>query len=138
MKKTSLLFLTILLSAFAFGQKESDASKETKIDIYYFHRAERCATCLSIEENTLATLDEYFADELKDGTISIVSINYEGDEEMEIIEMFEAEDPALYLVKVKKGKETTKNLTDFAFENSLHNPKKFKKGLRDNLNKMLR
>lgn len=138
MKKTSLLLFAILISAFAFGQKESDVSNKTQIDIYYFHRAERCATCLSIEENTLATLDEYFADEMKDGTISIISINYEGDEETEIIEKFEAEDPALYLVKVKKGKETSKDMTDFAFENSLHNPKKFKKGLRDNLNKMLR
>jgi hypothetical protein len=138
MKKTGLLLFTIFIAAFAFGQKESDVSKETKIDIYYFHRAERCATCLSIEENTLATLDEYFADELKDGKISFISINYEGDDEKETIEKFNAEDPALYITKVKNGKETTKSLTDFAFENSLHNAEKFKNGLRDNLNKMLR
>ena len=138
MKKTSLLLIAILLSVFAFGQKESDKTNKTQIDIYYFHRAERCATCLSIEENTKATLDEYFADELKDGTITIVSINYEGDEDKEIIEKYKADGPALYLTKVKKGKETDKNLTDFAFENSLHNPDKFKKGLHDNLNKMLR
>ena len=138
MKKTTLLFFAILLSVFAFGQDKKAKSNKTKIDIYYFHRTERCNTCMSIEENTNYVLENYFADELKDGTISFKSINFEGDADKEIIEKYEADGPSLFLTKVKKGKETTKNLTDFAFENSLYNAEKFNKGLRDNINKLLR
>ncbi len=138
MKKTSLILFAILLSAFSFGQKENNKSSKTQIDIYYFHRTDRCATCISIEENTRNTLDQYFANETKDGTITFRSINFEGDTDTEIIEKYDADGPSLFITKVKKGKETTKNLTDFALENSRYNPKKFNKGLRDNLNKMLR
>jgi hypothetical protein len=138
MKKTSLLFFAILISAFGFGQNEKAKSNKTHINIYYFHRTDRCSTCLSIEENTNYTLENYFAGELKDGTITFRSINFEGSSDKEIIEKYEADGPSLFLTKVKKGRETTKNLTDFALENSLYSAEKFNKGLRDNINKLLR
>ena len=138
MKKLSVLLFMILLSAFAFSQHEEVKLKKSQIDIYYFHRTERCKTCLSIEENTKNTLEQYFVDELKDGTITFYSINYEGDTEKEVIKKYDADAPALYLTKVKKGKETNKDLTDFAFDNSLNNPDKFKNGLRDKINELLR
>lgn len=138
MKKTSLILFAILLSAFAIGQNEKAKSNKTQIDIYYFHRTERCNTCMSIEENTNYTLENNFADEMKAGTITFISINFEGDADKEIIEKYGADGPSLYLTKVKKGRETTKNLTDFAFENSLYNAEKFNKGLRENINKLLR
>jgi hypothetical protein len=138
MKKSSVLFIALLLSIFAFGQEEGAESKGTKIDIYYFHRTERCQTCMSIEENTKTTLETYFANEVKEGVISFQSINFEGEEDKDLIEKYKADGPSLFLTKMKKGKETTKNLTDFALENSLYNPEKFNKGLRDDLNKLLR
>ena len=138
MKKTSVLIFAILFSAIAFSQNEEVPSKKSHIDVYYFHRTQRCQTCLSIEENTKNTLDVYFEDEQKDGTINFISIDYEEGPEKEIIEKYKADGPALYLTKVKKGKETNKNLTDFAFDNSLHNPEKFKNGLRDRINELLR
>jgi len=138
MKKSSLLFIALLLSVFAFGQVESAESNKTKIDIFYFHRTDRCATCISIEENTNATLETHFASEVKEGVITFRSVNFEDDVDIEIIEKYKADGPSLFLTKVKKGKESTKNLTDFALENSRYNPEKFNKGLRDNINKMLR
>ena len=138
MKKTSVLIFAILFSAIAFSQNEEVQSKKSHIDVYYFHRTQRCQTCLSIEENTKNTLDVYFEDEQKDGTINFISIDYEEGPEKEVIEKYKADGPALYLTKVKKGKETNKNLTDFAFDNSLHNPEKFNNGLRDRINEMLR
>ncbi|MEZ5196574.1 MAG: hypothetical protein R2764_09280 [Bacteroidales bacterium] len=55
-----------------------------------------------------------------------------------VVQKYEVDGPALYLTKVKKGKEINKNLTDFAFDNSLHNADNFKKGLRDKINELLR
>lgn len=138
MKKTSVLIFAILYSVLAISQSEEANPQKTKIDIYYFHRAQRCMTCLSIEENTRNTLNQYFADELKNGTISLYIIDYEADTDKELIEKYKVDVPALYLSKVKKGKETNKNLTDFAFDNSLHNADKFKNGLRDKINELLR
>lgn len=138
MKKSSLLFFAILISAVAFAQVEEPVSKKTHVDVYYFHRTERCATCLSIEENTKGTLEKYFADEMKDGTVNFHSVCYEDDSNPQAVEKYNVDGPALYLTKVKKGKETNKNLTDFAFDNSLHNADKFNNGLRDKINELLR
>ena len=138
MKKTSVLFVAVLLSVMAYGQNEEIKSKKSELDIYYFHRTQRCQTCLSIEENTKKTLDQYFADELKEGTINFHVIDYEGDENKELIEKYKADAPALYLTKVKKGKETSIDLTDFAFDNSLHNADKFRSGFRDKINELMR
>jgi len=138
MKKTSVSLIAILFSILAFGQNEEVNSKKSKLDIYYFHRTQRCQTCLSIEENTKNTLEQYFTDELKEGVITFYAIDFESDEDKELIEKYKADAPALYLTKVKKGKETHNNLTDFAFENSLHNAKKYKNGLRDKINELLR
>ena len=138
MKKTSVLLFAILLSVFAFGQNEESKSNKTELDIYYFHRTERCNTCLSIEENTKTVLEQYFADESKNGTVSFKSINFEGETDKEIIDKYEADGPSLFLTKVKKGKETIIDMTDFALENSLYNSDKFKNGLRDKINELLR
>ncbi len=138
MKKTSVLILAVLFSVISLGQEEAVVSKKTQIDVYYFHRTERCKTCLSIEANVQKALDLYFAEEIKDGTIRFISINFEGEDQKKAIEKYEADGPALYLTKVKKGKETTKDLTDFAFNNSLYNGEKFKTGFRDRVNQLLR
>ena len=137
MKKASLLFIVIIISAFGFAQEEV-VSKKTHIDVYYFHRTDRCETCISIEENTNNVLETHFATEVKDGTISFKSINFEAEEDKELIEKYKANGPSLFLTRMKKTKETTKNLTDFELDNSRYNPKKFKNGLRDKINGLLR
>jgi len=138
MKKTSVFILALFVTLVSFSQEVTKNSKKTIIDVYYFHRTNRCATCLSIEENTKNALETYFADELKDGTIKFYSICYEGETDKEAIEKYKADAPGLYLTKLKKGKETTKDVTDFAFDNSLHNGDKFKEGLRDRINSLFR
>jgi hypothetical protein len=138
MKKISFLIVALLFSTICFSQDEPENSKKTRIDIYYFHRTVRCETCTSIEENTQKTLDQYFSDELEDGSIKLYSIDYEENTEKELIEKYDVSGPALYLTKVKKGKETSKDLTDFAFDNSLYRSRTFKEGLRDEINALFR
>ncbi len=138
MKKTSVLIVMTFITLFSFCQNEEVNLKKTQIDIYYFHRTERCNTCLSIEENTKKVLEQFFPEEYKDGSITFISINFESDDHKKIVEKYKADGPTLYLAKTKKGKEKSKNLTDFALENSLYNAEKFKNGLRDKINELMR
>jgi len=138
MKKTGVLLFILLFAAIGFCQEKEVILNKNHISIYYFHRTERCATCVSIEENTQNTLNTYFTDELKEGIICFKSINFEGEEDKEIIKKYDADGPSLFLTRVKKDKEKTKNLTDFALENSRYNTDKFKNGLRNKINELLR
>ena len=89
-------------------------------------------------ENIQKVLDQYFADEVKSGKLSFHLVNYEEMEDIVIIKKFDVEDPTLVITRFRKGKEKTKDLTEFAFDNSLHNPQKFMDGFRDELYEMFR
>ena len=55
MRKLALLVFAMLISIISIAQNE----KQDFIEIYYFHRTERCATCNSIEEGISSTLERY-------------------------------------------------------------------------------
>ena len=138
MKNLSLLVLALLFSINNFAQEQTKESKKLYIEIDYFHRTARCASCMSIQENIQKVLDLYFTDEVKSGKLSFHLINYEEMEDTVKIKKFDVEGPTLVITRFKKGKEKIKDLTEFAFDNSLHNPQKFMNGLRDELNEMFR
>ena len=93
---------------------------------------------MSIQENIQKVLGQYFADEVKSGKLSFHIIDYEAMEDKYKIKKYDVEDPTLVITKFIKSKEKTKDLTEFAFDNSLHNPQKFMNGLRDELYEMFR
>lgn len=138
MKKLAILTLVFLVTAFSYGQDQKESNKKTQVEINYFHRTERCKTCNSIEANIEKVIQTHYADELKSGELIFNSINYEGEESLEKIEKYEVEDPTLIITKTKKGKETTKDLTEFAFDKSLNEGKVFRAGLQETINELFR
>lgn len=138
MKQLSLSILALLFIGCSYAQEPAKESKKLHIEIDYFHRTTRCETCMSIQENIQKVLDQYFVDEVKSGKLSFQIIDYEQMEDSNKINKYEVEDPTLVITKFKKGKEKTKDLTEFAFDNSLHNGQGFREGFRDEINEMFR
>jgi len=131
MKK--IVLITLLMIAVA----GVSAQKSVKLKIIYFHSEHRCPTCLSIEENTKKTLNTYFANQLKDGSITLQIIDL-GDEKSEkLIEKYEADGSSLFLTRVNGSKETTTNFTTFAFSYSRNQADKFIAGLKAEIEKNL-
>ena len=114
------------------------AQKPAKLKIVYFHSERRCPTCISIEENTLKTLNTYFSSQLKDGTISFQCLNVEEEKNQKLVEKYEAEGSSLYLTKVAGSKETTTDFTNFAFSYSRNQADKFISGLKAEIEKNLK
>jgi hypothetical protein len=138
MKKLNLSILALLLIAISYAQEPAEKSKKLHVEINYFHRTTRCKTCLSIQDNIQKVLDQDFANEVKSGKLSFHLIDFQEMSDTAKINKYSVEDPKLVITKFKKGKEKTKDLTDFAFDNSLHNGKVFRDGFRDELNEMFR
>ena len=124
------IFLLSIVSVFA--------QKPAKLKIVYFHSERRCPTCISIEENTLKTLNTYFSSQLKDGTISFQCLNVEEEKNQKLVEKYEAEGSSLYLTKVLGSKETTTDFTNFAFSYSRNQSDKFVSGLKAEIEKNLK
>jgi hypothetical protein len=114
------------------------AQKPTKLRIIYFHSEHRCPTCISIEENTRKTLDTYFPNQLKDGTITLQVLNVEEDKNQKIVEKYEADGSSLFLTKVTGKTEKNTDFTNFAFSYSRNQPEKFISGLKAEIEKNLK
>lgn len=110
----------------------------TKLEVIYFHATRRCATCNAIEDNTKKTLDLYFADLVKKGVIKMLVVNVDEKKNEALAEKYEATGSSLFLTKTVNGKETKIDMTDFAFSYARNNPEKFKTGLRDKINEVLK
>ncbi len=138
MKQLSLSILALLLIGCSYAQEPARESKKLHIEIDYFHRTTRCETCMSIQENIQKVLDQYFVDEVKSGKLSFHIIDYQENEDSTKINKYEVEAPTLVITKIKKGKEKSKDLTEFAFDTSLHNGQVFRDGFREEINEMFR
>ena len=75
------------------------------VDVVYFHRTERCESCLNAENYTRETLDKYFADQLKSGRISLRVLDMEKPENAALVQKFDAAGSALYLSILIQGAE---------------------------------
>ncbi|MBL7903580.1 MAG: thioredoxin [Bacteroidales bacterium] len=130
----NLLFSIILLLAMS----PVFAGKPVRLKVVYFHSEHRCPTCISIEENTKKVLNTYYAKELKEGTITFVSLDVEEKQNLKMVEKYEAEGSSLYLTGINNSKETTTDLTNFAFSYSRNQPEKFMTGLKAEIEKKLK
>lgn len=108
------------------------------VEVLYFHGKQRCATCMAIERNTKAALQKYFADQLKKGSVVFKVIDISKAENEKLADKYEVTWSSLFVVKYKNGKETHKNMTEFAFGNARKSPDAFKAGVVKAINEMLK
>ncbi len=75
------------------------------VDVVYFHRTERCTSCLNAENYTRETLETHFADQLKNGWMSLRVLDVEKPGNAALVKKFDAAGSALYLSVVIQGTE---------------------------------
>lgn len=140
--KTKYLMVSIrallILSCFPVFSQAQQTETKPKIRVYYFHTNERCPIDQSVEDNTKNVIGTHFKKQVTEGTIDFRIINTDDKKNEKLISGYEINAQALYVVKIEKGKEIKNDLTKFAFDNSLNNPLKFKKELKDEIAKSLK
>ncbi len=107
-------------------QTRTEAAVKDHIEILYFHGKQRCTTCMAIERNTKDALMKNFAKQIKNGKVVFKVIDISKKENEKIAEQYEVTWSSLFIVRYKKGQETRKNMTEFAFSNANRSPEAFK------------
>ena len=74
-----------------------------KVEVVYFHRTQRCYSCVYAEDSTLYTLETYFADELASGKITFVTLDVTAEENAAIVEKYEAYTSSLFINTIIDG-----------------------------------
>ncbi|MCX6235693.1 MAG: nitrophenyl compound nitroreductase subunit ArsF family protein [Bacteroidetes bacterium] len=141
MRKFLILISLMLFSCFSLvtvGSISVPGNNNPVLEVYYFHGTYRCPTCLSIEENTINTIDTYFKNELDNGTIRLKILNFDDKENKSLVEKYEVYGSTLLLIKIADGKEIKEDMTNFAFSYSRNEREKFIGGLKDKITEMLK
>lgn len=76
-----------------------------RLEVYYFHRTQRCSTCLAIGRYTKEIIQEKFSDQASEGMIDFREINIDLVENAEIVSKYRATGQSLYINAVKDGKD---------------------------------
>lgn len=84
---------------------------DSGVVVYYFHRTARCMTCNSIEAYTRQVMDSAFAEPQAEGSMQLVSVNYETAANEHFVKDFELTSNSVVLVRLEAGEITDwKNL----------------------------
>lgn len=145
MKKLFYLLITVyVLMACSNGSKskaEATATEEkqsNRIEVLYFHGAQRCITCRAIEANTVALLDSLYSKEKENGKIIFKVIDISKKENEQIADKYEVTWSSLFVNGWKDGKENVNNMTEFSFSNARKSPDKFKEGIKNKVDELLK
>ena len=116
----------------------SEATQIDRVEVLYFHGAQRCITCRAIEANTKALLDSLYSKEIASGKIVYKIIDISKKENEQIADKYEVTWSSLFVNGWKNGKENINNMTEFSFANAKGYPDKFKDGIKNKIDELLK
>ena len=124
--------MIVLSSSFSSNaqtqKKEVQSSTPNKIEAYYFHNAARCVTCKTVESETKADLENLYGTQ-----VTFKALNLEDDATKPIADKLKVSGQTLLLVK---GDQKI-NITNEGFMYARTNPAKFKKIIKEKVDKLL-
>lgn len=111
-------------------------SNPDRIEVLYFHGAQRCITCRAIEKHTKELLDSLYSTEMANGTIVYRTIDISQKENQDIADKYEVTWSSLFINKWNNGKEKPNNMTEYAFSYAKGQPDTFKTGIKDKIEEL--
>jgi len=101
----------IVVGVFSNSQPEGAAastapvSNADRIDVVYFHRTERCDSCIWAGQMSRKTVESYFAAELASGKVTFREVDVQKPENRALALKFGASGSSLFLDYVSQGKD---------------------------------
>ena len=139
-----MLMMAVCLGMLACGsgggkgnETAEEQSRKDRVEVLYFHGKRRCATCMAIEKNAREAVEARFADELKNGTVVVKSIDISEPENEAVAGKYEVAWSSLFISRWKDGRETYENLTEYAFANARTAPDAFKSVVAEKIDGLL-
>jgi len=86
-----------------------------RVDVVYFHRAQRCRSCIYAEAGTRYTVETYFKDELASGKVIFKVVNIGDKENATIVKKYGAFTSSLFINTIRDGTDHIKEVRDIWF-----------------------
>jgi hypothetical protein len=107
-----LALLTVLFfSAFAGlevvaddSSDDTEAAPSRRVIACYFHRTQRCPSCITIGQYVEEAISIGYADEVEAGELSILSVDYQAASSARYVQAYKVTGPKLIVIEVEDGK----------------------------------
>lgn len=106
-----------------------------RVQVFLFHAARRCPTCIAIGRLAGETVSERFGEEVKLGKVEFREVNIDLPENKALAEKFQATGSNLYLNAIKNGVDNIE--TDVKVWSLTGDKEQFKDYLEDRINSLL-
>ena len=142
MKHLFLIVISLLL--FSCSGKPKTENKQAvspqgdRVEVIYFHGKQRCVTCRAIEQLTNEVLEATFRNQIDKGAVVYKVIDISKKENGQIADKYEVTWSSLFVNGWKDGKENVNNMTEFSFSNARKSPDKFKEGIKNKVDELLK
>ena len=129
----SMVILGLSHPADAANAKQAEVkTPPDRVVVMYFHRTQRCPTCLKMGSYSEEAVKKGFPKEVKKRTVEFHYIDFQDKKNAALTKGYNVSGPALMVVKVEKNKATkVNNLKEIWTKNSDKNV--FLKYVRDNV-----
>jgi len=94
---------------------DTPSATTDRVEVVYFHRAQRCAGCIYAETGTRYTLETYFKDELASGKLTFKVFNVENKENAAMVKKYGAFTSSLFVNTIRDGTDNIEEVTDIWF-----------------------
>lgn len=98
-----LFVISVLASMFPHQAPAADAPSD-RVIVMYFHRTERCPTCLKMGSYSEEAVKTGFAKQLKDGTVGFYYLDYQDKKNARFAKAYDVDSPTLIVGKVVDNK----------------------------------
>lgn len=89
---------------------EQPQTTQDRVYVVYFHRPQRCITCICFEERISYVVETYFQDELDNGKMTFKVLNSGDEENAVIVSKYGAVGSQLFINEVKAGQDNIKDI----------------------------
>ena len=114
MKRSAIAALAIASVALTLASTTSAADRPAdRVVVMYFHRTQRCPTCLKMGTYSEEAVKKGFAKQLKEGSVELHYVDFQNKKNTALTKGYKISGPALVVAKVTKNKvEEFKDLKD--------------------------
>jgi hypothetical protein len=131
---TYITLFVLLMSSVACNSQEkkennAQTSASADIEVYYFHYTKRCVTCMAVESEAKANIENLYG-----GKVTFQSINLDEDTSTELAKKFGVDGQTLIIIK---GSQKI-DITNEGFMYARSNPAKFKTIIQDKIESLLK
>lgn len=106
-----------------------------KVEVFLFHRTQRCITCIAIGRLSGQTVEEKFGPEVLSGKVEFREVNIDESQNKALAKKFQASSSSLFINAIREGSDNIQE--DMEVWRLANDPQAFKNYLANKINSLL-